>query len=220
MTQYGIDTIIKDVRVAMDENTATTAFVDDAGDTVDPDTLEMEEIIRSKVADGLNAVRMVAALGVLELKRVEPEVSWIDEAKGIGKVSLPDDYLRLGLLKMSDWQYGVGEAISPVSDTYRQQWSEYAGVRGNPYNPVVAVSADIGTGHGALEFFSCDSTEATAELLYVAREAGDEEKDAYDIEQGLYRAVVLKVASLVAATLGNADAKAVLEAMSGEQVNA
>lgn len=212
MDTYGIDTILADVRVAMDENTTDGALaaIEDA------DTLEMEDIIRSKVADGLNAVRMAAPLAWLELVRVEPTVAWLDEEKGIGKVTLPDDYLRLGLLKMSDWQYGVGEAISPQSDTYRQQWSEWSGVRGNPMNPVVAVSSDIGTGSGALEFFSCDSTEATAELLYVAREDGGADKTAYGIEAAVYRAVVLKVASLVAATLGNADAKTLLEGMCAE----
>ena len=48
-------TIIKDVKVAIDENTSVAPFTDSDGNTLDPDTLEMEEIIKSKIADGVNA---------------------------------------------------------------------------------------------------------------------------------------------------------------------
>lgn len=208
---YSVDKIVEDVRVALDENTSVSAFTDDAGTVVQPDTLEMEEIIRSKIADGLDAVRMAAPLRHLDFVSSSPSVEWTDEAKGIGRVKLPGKFLRLSMFKMSDWAYGVSEAITPSDDIYKQQWSDYKGVRGNANNPVVAIA-----GNGKLEFFSCDSTSATATLLYIARVTGV--SDSYDIEGDIYRAVVLKTAALVMAAYGSSEMMQLLNALSEEQI--
>lgn len=210
------DTIARDVRIAIDENTAVAAFEDGGGNAIDTDTLEMDDIIRSKIADGINAVRMAAPLGMLELAKAQPGVAWADEGKGIGRVELPTDYMRLALFKMSDWQAGVSEAISPVSPQYRQQFSEWKGVRGNPSRPVVAISADPATGKAALEFFSCRDTTATATLLYVRRELGGGD---YGIEDAIYRAVVLKTGALAMANYANGDMMQLLGALSDEQLS-
>lgn len=204
------DTLAQDVRVAIDENTSTTAFTDDT------DTLEMDDIIGAKAIDGINAVRMAAPLAVVELTRVTPTVTWIDAGKGIGRITLPDDYMRLALFRMSDWLFGVTEAISPTADEYPQQFSEYAGVRGNPSHPVVAVTADDTTGKAALEFFSSETTDATATLLYVPRLTATATQ--YAIEERLYRAVVLKTAALVMAAYGESDAMQLLDALAKEQM--
>lgn len=210
---YAVADIVKDVRVAIDENTAVEAL-SEAGDA---DTLEMEDIIRSKIPDGINAVRLVAPLKYLDLKLDVPTVSWVDSAKGIGRVSLPDDFMRLALFKMSDWKFGAGVAISMVDDGYRQQWSEFKGVRGNANNPVVAISGDAASGNAVLEFFSSDSADATATLLYISKVTTT--ADEYDIEGRLYRAVVLKTAALVMAAYGNADMMQLLNGLAEEQMS-
>lgn len=215
METYSEDTIVKDVRTAIDENTSYSAFTDAEGDIVDADTLEMDDIIRSKVADGLNAVRLSAPLSVLELSAESPAVTWTDKTKCIGRVALPTDYMRLAMFKMSDWAMGVSECISPASALYRQQFSEWKGVRGNPSRPVIALSADPSTGGGTIEFFSCDTTDATASLLYVKRTA---KNTSYDIEAAIYRAVVLKTGALVMASYSNAELAQQLNALSIEQI--
>lgn len=209
--------LAKDVRVAIDENTKTTAFTDGDGNAIDADTVEMDDIIRSKIVDGINAVRMAAPLSKLELTHTAPAVEWIDAGKGIGQVTLPDDYLRLAMFRMSDWTHGVAQAISPVSPQYAQQFSEWKGVRGNPSRPMVAVSADAATGGRVMEFFSSDDDTATARLVYVAREDGG---SAYHIEDGIYRAVVLKTAALTVAAYGNGELMQLLNALSEEQCRA
>lgn len=214
MQTYSEDTIVNDVRIAIDENTNATVFTDSDGNTFDPDTLEMEDIIKSKIKDGINAVRMVAPLHALEMTRVVPTVSWMDKDKGIGMINLPSDFLRLGLFKMSDWAYGVSRAITPTSDEYSQQFSEYKGVRGNPTRPVVSISADAGD--GILEFFSCDSANATATLQYVERKTG--ESTLHKIEENIYRAVVLKTAALAMANYVNADMMQLLNSLCYEQL--
>jgi len=67
-----------------------------------------------------------------------------------------------------------------------------------------------------IEFFSSASTDATATLLYIRRVLS--EATSYDIEEKLYRAVVLKTASLVAGTYGSSDMMQLLAAMSEEQM--
>lgn len=211
MTEFAEDAITRDVRVALDENTEMeNALADDTG------ALEMDDVIRSKIADALNAVRKAAALATLVLSKAAPDVAWLDEAKGIGCVELPADFLRLALFKMSDWPCGVSVAISPASPLYRRQWSRWAGVRGNPSRPVVALSGDIGDGgRGTLEFFSSGDTSQTAQLLYVPRAV---RADTYKVEDGLYRAVALKAAALTAAAYGNTAAMQLLDALAKEQM--
>lgn len=216
MERYDVDTLIADVRTAIDENTSIAAFTDSGGNIVDTDTLEMEDIIRSKVIDGINAVHRVAPLDMLELSSSFPTVMWTNKNKGIGYVRLPSDFLRLGLFKMTDWAFGVSEALSPLSEAYRQQFSEWCGVRGNPLRPVIAISADSGAGRSILQFFSCASTNATAELMYV--KALTEEAERYEVEAQLYRAIVLKTAALTASAYTNADVMKMLNSLCNEQL--
>ena len=221
-------TIIRDVRVAMDENTSVAPFTDSDGNTFDPDTLEMEEIIKSKIADGVNAVRSVAPLSKLEPARMASgeswPIKWIDEEKMIGEVPLPDDYLRMVLFKMSDWTHAVTTTIAVDSALYHQMFSRWKGVRGNPSRPNIAIATDTSTGKNVIQFFSCDSTEATAELAYIKRcdkpNEPDEPNTTYEIEQGIYWAVVLKTAALVAATYGNADMMNLMNTLAQEEINA
>jgi len=217
MRTYSEDTIVNDVRTAIDENTSVTAFTDSDGNSIDPDTLEMEDIIKSKIADGINAVRTAAPLHTLEPEAVSPAVTWTDKEAATGYVRLPSSFLRLALFKMSDWRYGVSQALSPTSAEYRQQFSEYGGVRGNPYNPVVALSVDGSTGKDVLQFFSSASATATAELLYVKKVT--ERSSAYKIEETLYKAVVLKTAALVMANYVNADMMQLLNSLCNEELS-
>ena len=219
-------TIIKDVRVAIDENTSVTPFTDESGNIFDPDTLEMEEIIKSKIPDGINAVRAAAPISMLAPARkasgTDLTVTWTDEEKGIGHIALPDDYLRLVMFKMSDWAHAVSVAVSPDSPLYHQQFSEWKGVRGNPSRPVIAFATDMETGEAVLQFFSCDNTEAKAELTYIQRSERQESDDgtvSYEIENAVYRPVLLKTAALVAATYSNADMVNLLNQLAQEMLN-
>lgn len=224
-------TIIRDVRVAIDENTKITPFTDDDGNVVDTATLEMEDIIKSKITDGINAVRKIAPLQYLEPARKASgedwPVTWTDEEKGTGEVTLPDDYLRMVMFKMSDWAHAVTVLISPESAMYHQQFSDIRGVRGNASRPVAALGTDMATGKKVIQFFSCNSTDAKAELTYIIRCDGStgstessentESAGTYEVERGVYRAVILKIASLVAATYGNGDVMNLMNGLAQEQ---
>lgn len=220
--QYAESTIIKDVRVAIDENTTITSLTGPDGTTFDTDTLEMEEIIKSKIADGVNAVRKAAPLSMLDLSRkasgTDWPITWIDEEKCIGEVAVPEDYLKLAMFKMSDWAHAVTTPVQADSAMYHQQFSEWKGVRGNPSRPNIAIVTDMATGESVIQFFSCDSTAATAELTYVKR-CDEADNGNYDIETPIYRAAVLKTAALVAATYGNGDLMNLLNTLVQENLN-
>ena len=71
-----------------------------------------------------------------------------------------------------------------------------------------------------IQFFSCDSTTATAELVYIKRFSLEENTVAtfYKIESAAYRAIILKTAALVAATYSNIDLMNLLNAMAQEAI--
>ena len=125
---------------------------------------------------------------------------------------------------MSDWTHAVTTTIAVDSALYHQMFSRWKGVRGNPSRPNIAIATDTSTGKNVIQFFSCDSTEATAELAYIKRcdkpNEPDEPNTTYEIEQGIYRAVVLKTAALVAATYGNADMMNLMNTLAQEEINA
>lgn len=211
--------IIADVKTAIDENTKILSI---SGETFDTDTLEMEDIIKSKIVDAVNSVRNIAPLSMLDLTRkvsgTDWNISWIDEDKCIGEIPLPDDYLKLVMFKMSDWQHAVTTPIPPNNPLYHQQFSEWKGVRGNPSRPNISIASDMTTGKAVIQFFSCDDTSATAELTYIKRfeaPAGT----SYDIDNPIYRAVVLKIAALVAATYQSGDLMNLLNTLSQENLN-
>ena len=213
--------IIADVKTAIDENTKILSI---SGETFDTDTLEMEDIVKSKIVDAVNSVRNIAPLSMLDLTRkasgTDWAITWIDEDKCIGQIPLPDDYLKLVMFKMSDWAHAATTPIAADSALYHQQFSEWKGVRGNPSRPNIAIAADTATGKNVIQFFSCDSTTATAELVYIKRFSLEENTVAtfYKIESAAYRAIILKTAALVATIYSNIDLMNLLNAMAQEAI--
>lgn len=211
------EAIIKDVRIAIDENAKTTPFTDESGLITDSTTLEMDDIIGSKIADGINAVRLYAPLSKLRPNSTaDVALEWIDETKFIGQIPLPEDYLRFVSFRMSDWLYAVSSYITPDSSFYAMQFSKYKGVRGSASRPVVALSTDAQGGRKVIQFFSSESTSAKATFVYIPRE--DDTDGPFEIENEIYRAVVLKIASIVALTYLNGDMAKALNEMSVEQL--
>lgn len=212
MTPYLVEDIIKETKVAIDENVSSRPLAS-LGDV---DTLTLDEIIHSKVEDAARLVHEGAAHYLLdEGKPLPTSVEWeSQEGYGAGKINLPDDFLRLVTIRMSDWFRPVTEAITEDSPLYSQQSSRYLGVRGNPERPVVAIV------HGAagqvLEFYSCSAGAgvrvATARYIPIPRISGDY----IGLCPKLERAVVYRLASMVCAIVGHSDLAALLLGTSNE----
>lgn len=208
--EYDIKRILADVRTAIDENTDISPFTDESGAITDIPTLEMDDIIKSKISDAINIVRSIAQTDKLQVKTATANQTWTDEIKHIGQVTLPQDYMRFVSFKMSDWLYPVTKLLPTDSNLYAQQFSEWGGLRGTPSKPIAAI-ANI-SGNMVLQFFSCKSNTATNVLSYIPYVKADNNTTKYDIEETIYRAVVLKAAELTASSYGNVNMMNILEA--------
>ena len=209
---FEVAEIVKDVRIALDQNNNSEALLD----TGDIDTLTLDELIESKVADAARVVETQAPVYLLEGgKDFADSLGWLGEAgKSGGFIHLPDDFLRLVSFQMSDWDRSVSVAITDDHPLYARQSSKFAGVRGNPQEPVVAlVTYPIGL---CLEFYSCSG----GANVYIKRSRYipiPKIEDGYiDICEKLRPAIVYQAASLVAQTIGHMDLAANLLNASNE----
>lgn len=200
--------LIEEVKVCLDENVSSEALAT-LGDV---DTLTLDQIIESKVADGARLTILDAPHHMLD--GGESFKSQPVERKGSdGIVPLPEDFLRLVVFQMSDWSLGITDAVTEDSADYLLQTSKWKGIRGNVERPVVAIThQDDGR---VLEFFGCDSTSATIKrALYIPMPEID--NNTIKLCSLLHRATVYRIASLVALAIGDRDAAAAMLKTSNE----
>lgn len=204
---YQVARIVSDVRIAMDENTTSDGLISEE----DVDTLALEEIVRSKIEDAARGVLVVAPVHLLDGGLpIGDTVHWRDQ--GCGWILLPDDFMRLLIFRMSDWERPVYNAITEMDPVYKQQFSRYKGLRGNPQKPVIAVTRRA---EGlALELFSCKDKNATIEQgMYLPYPRIDRD-EGIDIPERCYRSVIYEAASLALATLGRGDLSSIMSELS------
>lgn len=208
---YKIIDIIRDVRVCLDQNNVSDALLLEQ----DVDTLSLQEIIRSCIPEAVRRVHIQAPVHMLESGHPLPDALYWERA-GSGHILLPDDFLRLIVFKMSDWERPVFAAITPDDPQYQKQSSRYRGLRGNPQKPVCAI---VMRPEGlALEFYSCRDPKAYLQQgLYLPRP----QIDAYggiDICEPCYRAVVYLAAALTLHAIGEAQRAQVLTELSNSSI--
>lgn len=143
------------VRVAIDMNKGDEPLIME-GDT---DTLTLDEIIMSKLADAVRMVVSEAPLHLLESGHDFGDCDLHIGDDGKGFVILPRDFMRLLCFRMSDWTRPVYEAITESDALYGRQSSKWKGVCGSASRPVCAV---VRRSEGlVLEFYSSRSGRAT-----------------------------------------------------------
>ena len=199
--RYEVDDIVKEVRIAIDQNMTSDALAD-LGDI---DTLSLEQIIRSKIAVGARIVESQAPFYLLDSgKAFADNITWVQErGKGWGWILLPDDFLRLVVFQMTDWTHEVCTPITADDALYAQQFSRYPGIQGNPQKPVVAiVQKPVGL---VLEFFTSMAGEEAyvkqARYIPIPRI----ENNAIELCEKLHDAIVYEAAYLTALSTGQTD---------------
>ena len=197
--------MVKDVRVAIDMNYDSRQLLEEG----DIDTLSLDDLIHAKLADAVRIVGMEAPLHLLEQGHLfgRKNVFW----KGMGKgwIILPDDFMRLVVFKMSDWQRPVTDAINEDDPLYSRQSSKWKGICGNPEKPVVAI---VNHAEGkVLEFYSCkDDTASVEQAVYLPFPRIDE-YGGIDVSERCYKAAVYRAASLALASLNDQLTTTMLE---------
>ena len=199
--QYNTQTIIRDVRLALDMNRTDTGLLDEQ----DQETLDLDTIILGKLEQGARMVESNAPAYLLDSGKPLSGSLTFDKQVGIGRgrLQLPDDFMRLLTFKMSDWRRAVTDPILETDPRYALQSSKFAGIRGNPEKPVVALIRE--PSGLTLEFWSCTGgstvTLQRGRYLPYPKIRGKE----IEICEKLYDAVIMQTAYLTALTLGEAD---------------
>ena len=138
---YAVADIIKDVRVTLDQNQVESILA------ADDDTLELDDIIRKKIKEAALRILRDAPLRMIDGTLALPEPVTIEDedsehvpVKSV--IRLPDDYLRLAIVKMSDWKTPLRVAVLDTSDIYQTVTSEFDGIRPNEYRPLAVETED------------------------------------------------------------------------------
>lgn len=207
MTNCNVDNIVRDVRVAIDQNAQQT----DLANWGDVDTLALSEIIRSKIEDAAKLIESRAPVNLLEGTTCSSEATCsklaTTDTNYVITVELPNDYMRLLLFKAEDWVRPVSEAIDETSSLYTYQRMKVEAVRGNAESPVVAIVQNP-SGGLRLEAYSTVSETNGITLLYVPQPiiAGG----SINLPNKLYRAIVYATAYLTALDYGDQSKAALL----------
>lgn len=197
--RYEISRILSDVRIALDQNKPSEGLISDI------DTLSINDIIEGKIVDAVIAVERSAPVHLLGTG--EPfgtSVAWNSSVGyGSGHIVLPSDFMRLIVFQMSDWSRGVSHAISNTDPLYNVQQSKFAGVRGCPEKPVVAiVPGNVGL---LLEFYSCMAGERVCVKSARYLPLPIITDGSVEICEKCYQAVIYYCAYLVCSTYGEHD---------------
>ncbi|MDE7377530.1 MAG: hypothetical protein K2N13_01030 [Paraprevotella sp.] len=204
---YNIHDVVRDVRVCLDQNMTSERLLQED----DVDTLSLDDIVRSKILEAVVRVHTNAPTHLLEEgHNFGDAVFWGDLESGW--VLLPQDFMRLIVFEMSDWERAVFLAISPTDPEYAYQRQRIKALRGTAQKPVCAiVSRPEGR---ALEFYSCKSEKAYVRRAQYLPYPKIDNDSGIDICERCYTAVVYAAASLVLLTLGEAEKSSALSEIS------
>ena len=197
--------LIRDVRITLDMNSRDQALLEDG----DIDTLELDELIESKLCEATDLVRLEAPIELLDplelpgIQGKELSAEDIDE-EGRGTLELPDDFLRLIVFQLDSWRRPVYDFIGAEDPRYGLQWSRWSGVRGTKEKPVVAVTPGRGGTRLSIEFFCGEEGDKVIKGSYMNRAAftGEGEGKVLILDERCRRDVVNKTAELVTISLG------------------
>lgn len=195
---YQLDKIMQDVRICLDQNMNSEPLIENG----DMDTLALDGIIKSKIVEAIQRVHLEAPNYLLEGgHNFGDAVYWRDLESGW--VLLPDDFMRLVVFEMDDWEQAVYQAISTDDPEYEKQRSRFKGIRGTAQRPVCAIA--IRPEGKVLEFYSCKTTDAkVSRAMYLPYPRIDED-GGVDVCERCYNAVVYMTAGLVLSSLGESD---------------
>lgn len=195
---YQIDKIMQDVRICIDQNMTSDALLD----TGDIDTLSLDEIIRSKILEAIQRVHLSAPSHLLEGGHNFGDAVYWGTLES-GWVLLPDDFMRLVVFEMDDWEQAVYQAISTDDVEYEKQRSRFKGLRGTSQRPVCALA--VRPEGRVLEFYSCKSEGAqVSRAIYIPYPTIDDD-GGVDVSERCYNAVVYTAAGLTLITCGEAE---------------
>lgn len=222
MTNYKVNEIVKEVRIAIDQNMDGT-MLSDFGDY---DTLALDEIIQSKIVDGAKLIIGAAPIHMIgkgittvEKPNVEYNKVFDNDKRYYAQVAVPNDYFRLVSFRMADWLMPVTEeeVITPTDAEYALQRSRVEGVRGCPERPVLAFVPNIESGDNdyCFEAYSCAGKSACS-YTYLSNPQINKSGE-ISLPERLYRPIVYAIAYLATIAF-NAEGQAAVLLTTAKQL--
>lgn len=189
-----VDDIIKDVRICIDE-----IALNDSEFVGMQDNSEMETIIRSKIIDAMRYVHGNADWSLLEPDvKLSMETEGVSVADKIGKVKLPDNFMRLCYARFSSWPLFLHEPIYWNDKEYATLSNPYA--TGTWERPKIAMTIHNGK---TLELYKAkDDTDVievgilTEPAITTTEELGEQ----IFVSEKLERALIYYIAGLTLLT--------------------
>lgn len=221
MSSYSISELAKKVRVVMDKNMTSTAL----SGLGDIDTLSIDDIIKDSIPRAVRYVLQSAPLYLIDdtsssdgtriVKDGKSNASLSMKTQGdgyVGSIKLPDDFLRLVSIRMSDWKCSA-RAITEDDAEYFEQLSEFAGIRGNPNKPIAAIVQ--GSDGLYMELYSSNSLTASIKWFrYIAmpedKTGEGNDGGTLDLPSKLVSSIIYMSASLSCEILGENEQSAAL----------
>lgn len=160
MGTLSVDTIVKKVRVKLDEIELNESEMMGS----DTDNANLDEIIKSCIPEAFRSVAMLADPSMLEGTDGSGLTLTIDSGM-VGHVELPDSVLRVLNVRLSSWIAACSDLVDENSQEYKMQSNRWA--CGNPNRPVAAL---VHTSAGReLELYKAASVSDTLKSFnYVA----------------------------------------------------
>ena len=198
---YQLDRILKDVRIALDQNGANETLLSEE----DESTLSLDELIRSKVLEAVDRVHSMAPYYKLELghNMNNGNVLFWEGNDTCGWVLLPDDFMRLVVFQMSDWERVVYNPIYTDDPSYPIQRGRVKGLRGTAQRPVCVIA--MRPSGNVLEFYSCKSNQAEISKAVYIPYASIDEDGGVDISERCYESVVYTIGALTLMSCGEVE---------------
>ncbi len=207
MAVYQVVDIIKDVRIALDQN----ALSDELAGIGDVDTLSLDEIIRSKIVEAVKRVHSSASLYHLNQGHNFGDTLYWKGTGPCGWVLLPDDFMRLIVFQMDDWERAVYRAIDMDSQEFAMQSSRFGGVRGTPQRPKCVLT--IRPEGRAIEFYSCKNQSAKVSRGVYIPQPKIDNMGGIEISNRCYEAVIYTICALVVTAFGDTSKSDVFNSM-------
>ena len=209
MVAVKITNIITDVKLALDENESASNVL-----LADTDQLQMDALIRSKIIDAVRYIHQAAPISMVDgqtaVGKPGYSAAWATES-GISTITLPTDFLRLVIFKMTNWTRPITNPILDTDPEYAMQRSKYKGIKGGKEKPVAAITTN-GSGSKVLEGFTSETADVE-KIVYIPIPSisGTSPNETVNICAQLYQPVIYHCAGLVAMTYKDELAKDLFE---------
>lgn len=215
MTRVSMEDLIRDVRIALDENADQSSYIQS-----NSDNLELDDIISAKLPEAARDVTETAPVEMLEPVRMatelisgdEPIVDTDDEfiyteegdlivaeSENTGLLTIPDDFLRIVSLKLFEWNRSVTAIAGEGSDIDMMQNNHYT--QGTRMKPVCVFAHDE-NGKRVIKFFGMGT--GVEKALYVPIPIVQED-GTLPISRLLRQSIIRRAAGLVLLSRGETE---------------